>query len=68
MYSEVIEVDVGQEWLGWGLYLRVKIWVDISIPLLRGSLINLEGIPTWISFKYEGLPNFFFQLWDNQES
>lgn len=60
--GEVIEVDVDQDGLGRGPYLHTKIWVDISKPLICGSLINIEGKITWIPLKYECLPNFFFLL------
>lgn len=53
-------VDVDQDGLGRGPYLHTKIWVDISKPLIYGSLINIEGKITWIPLKYERSPNFCF--------
>lgn len=54
-------MDVDQDEIGWGPYLRVKVWVDIIKPLLRGSMINIAGAPTWIPFEYERFPNFIFR-------
>lgn len=58
--GEVIEVDVDQDGLGWGLFLQARILVDISKPLVRDTLIKIEGKPIWIPFKYERLPSFCF--------
>ena len=44
-----------------GNFIRVRVLVDISLPLCQGKLITLEGgRKIWISFKYKGLPNFCF--------
>lgn len=49
--GEIIEIDVDRERAGWGPYLRLKMWVDISKPLICGSLINVLGKQQWVSFK-----------------
>lgn len=54
--GEVIEIDVDKDGVGWGL-----VWVDITKPLLRDSLIQASNQPLWIPFKYECLPNFCFR-------
>ena len=44
-----------------GTFLRLKITIDLSLPLCRGRLISLEnGKKTWVSFKYERLPNMCY--------
>ncbi|KAL0003670.1 hypothetical protein SO802_011231 [Lithocarpus litseifolius] len=44
-----------------GNFIRVKVAVDISIPLCRGRLVSLnDGKQVWISFKYERLPNLCY--------
>ena len=44
-----------------GKFLRLKISIDLSLPLCRGRLISLgNGKQTWISFKYERLPNLCY--------
>ena len=41
-----------------GNFLRLKVSLELTIPLCRGRLISLEnGKQIWISFKYERLPN-----------
>lgn len=42
--GEVIELDVDYDGIGWGPYLRVKVWLNISRLILRGKLINFVGI------------------------
>ena len=44
-----------------GRFIRVKVSLDISLPLCRGRLITLEnGKKHWVSFKYERLPNICY--------
>ena len=47
-------------WWG-GTFLRVKVEVDVTKPLCRGRKIALnDDDETWVSFKYEKLPNFCY--------
>ena len=40
-----------------GCCVRVRVKVDVTQPLCRGRLVNLEeGDRVWVSFKYERLP------------
>ena len=44
-----------------GGFMRVKVTLDISLPLCRGCLITLEnGEKIWVRFKYERLPNICY--------
>ena len=44
-----------------GSFLRMKVIIDISKPLCRGRRISLsQGEQSWVSFKYERLPNFCY--------
>lgn len=44
-----------------GKFLRLKISIDLTLPLCRGRLISLDnGKQTWVSFKYERLPNLCY--------
>ena len=44
-----------------GSFMRVRIRVDITIPLSRGRMVSLgEGKEIWVSFKYERLPNICY--------
>ena len=40
-----------------GCFVRVRVKVDVTQPLCRGRVVNLEeGDRVWVSFKYERLP------------
>ena len=44
-----------------GDFLRVHVEIDVSKPLCRGrSVVLVDNKETWISFKYEKLPNFYY--------
>lgn len=44
--------DVDEDGLGWGKYLRVRIIMDITKPLVRGKMVRVDGILRWIEFKH----------------
>ena len=40
-----------------GCFVQVRVRVDVTQPLCRGRVVNLEeGDRVWVSFKYERLP------------
>lgn len=44
-----------------GHCIRVRVIIDISLPLCRGRLVTLEiGNKMWVEFKYERLPNMCY--------
>ena len=45
-----------------GHFIRVKVSIDLSLPLCRGKLISFgeSGKQVWILFKYERLPNLCY--------
>ena len=44
-----------------GSFLRIRVSVDVSLPLCRGRIISMEdGIENWVTFKYERLPNICY--------
>lgn len=53
-------IDVGEDGIGWGRYIRVRVEIDLGRPLARGRLLNLMGSEYWVSFRYEKLPKFCF--------
>lgn len=59
--GQVEDVKTEEDGVGWGEYLRVKIRLDLSKPLARGRVLNLNGSTTLIAFQYERLPKFCFQ-------
>ncbi|XP_042972943.1 uncharacterized protein LOC122304742 [Carya illinoinensis] len=58
--GEVVSVDVDEEGIGWGPYLRVQVNINITQPLMRGIISSFNGSKVWIAFQYERLPNFCF--------
>ena len=60
--GEVVDVDVTESGVQWGKYLRVRVQLDVTKKLIRGKKIAVEGgEQSWISFKYERLPNFCYK-------
>lgn len=62
--GEVVEIDVQESGVHWGLCLRVKVCLDVTKRLVRGKKITVEGGGgecRWINFKYERLPNFCYR-------
>lgn len=44
-----------------GHFIKVRVLIDISLPLCRGRLITVDSEGRiWVSFKYERLPNVCF--------
>uniref|UniRef100_A0A803QFT6 Reverse transcriptase domain-containing protein n=1 Tax=Cannabis sativa TaxID=3483 RepID=A0A803QFT6_CANSA len=45
-----------------GLFLHVRVLLDVSKPILRGILVDFRNIhkEKWLNFKYENLPNIYF--------
>ena len=44
-----------------GSFMRVRVRLDITIPLSRGRKVSLgQGKELWVSFKYERLPNICY--------
>ena len=52
--SSDVEVDRGS-------FIRVRVRVDISLPLCKGRVLSIEdGEEHWVTFKYEHLPNICY--------
>ena len=46
-------------------FMQVRVSIDITKPLCRGRKIELnDGEDSWVSFKYECLPNLYY--WCNR--
>ena len=42
-------------------FMRVRVSIDISLPLCRGRVLSLEdGGEVWVNFKYKRLPNICY--------
>ncbi|XP_042950312.1 uncharacterized protein LOC122282425 [Carya illinoinensis] len=59
--GKVLEVDLLDGECEWGEFMRVRICIDVSKPLLRGKQVSLGGLGTyWVRFSYERLPEFCY--------
>ena len=44
-----------------GRFMRVRVTIDLNLPLCRGRLVSLaNGDKVWVYFKYERLPNICY--------
>ncbi|TXG49470.1 hypothetical protein EZV62_025345 [Acer yangbiense] len=61
MIGEVVEIPL-EDRECWGKFLRVKVAIDVSQPLMRGLMLNLEEFDTVIAapIKYERLPKLCY--------
>lgn len=59
--GEVEDVDIVDDGVDWGQFLRVHILLDLSKPLSRGQMLKLHNKSVWITFQYEKIPNFCFK-------
>jgi len=57
----VEEIDILDDEVGWGEYVRVKVRMNLSKPLARGRMLHLPHQSTWVAFKFERLPKFCFR-------
>lgn len=57
----VVERSANDTEVDRGSFFRVRVRVDISMPLCRGRVLSLEdGEECKVSFKYESLPNICY--------
>ncbi|KAM0877223.1 hypothetical protein ACQ4PT_035631 [Festuca glaucescens] len=60
--GEWLEADVDEDGFAKGEHLRVKVRIDITVPLMRGMMIQVgdDGKIRWCPFEYEFLPEFCY--------
>ncbi|XP_023918052.1 uncharacterized protein LOC136066625 [Quercus suber] len=55
-------VDAPKSGLAWGPFLRIRVDIDITKPLMRGKMVQVEGMEKgWVHFKYERLPIYYYR-------
>ncbi|KAF4372141.1 hypothetical protein F8388_000357 [Cannabis sativa] len=59
-FLEVFEDSLNE---GWGPFLRMRVEIDVSKPLLRGQLVTFPWMndELWIDYRYERLPDFCYE-------
>nr|XP_027120420.1 uncharacterized protein LOC113737375 [Coffea arabica] len=60
VFKEVREVLIPQNGGKDGRHLKILALVDLSKPLLRGTVVKIAGALKWIAFKYERCPDFCY--------
>lgn len=59
--GNVIDVEVPNDGVGWGKYLRVRIEISLLKAIARARIIMVNGNREWVSFRYEKLPRICSQ-------
>ncbi|KAF4373373.1 hypothetical protein F8388_026204 [Cannabis sativa] len=59
-FLEVFEDSLNE---GWGPFLRMRVEIDVSKPLLRGQFVTFPWMndELWIDCRYERLPDFCYE-------
>jgi hypothetical protein len=59
--SHVKDMDVAEDDVEWGRYLRLRVDINLYQPLDRGRVLLLTRKSCRVSFKYEKLPMLYFK-------
>ncbi|XVF00471.1 hypothetical protein REPUB_Repub04eG0004000 [Reevesia pubescens] len=69
--GDVLEVVTSDSLLGWEKYLRVRVMINVTKPLNRGTWLTIgNGEQVLVLFKYECITAFYFicEIRDHHES
>lgn len=58
--GRVIEVDCSANSIAWGRCLRVRVLINVTKPLARGTKVNFDGYSSVVIFCYEKLSDFCY--------
>ena len=60
VFHEVKDVLIPQNGGKEGKHMKLLVVVDIKQPLLRVTLVQINGTSKWLSFRYEKCPDFYY--------
>nr|XP_027102917.1 uncharacterized protein LOC113724191 [Coffea arabica] len=60
VFKQVKEIVIPQMGGKEERHLKLLVLVDLSKPLLRGTIVKTEENMTWVAFKYEQCPDFCY--------
>lgn len=61
MIGNVVDIDVQEDGLAWGRYLRVNIECDLKKSIVRGRTMDIGGKRLWVPLQYEKLSKICFR-------
>ncbi|CAH9076938.1 unnamed protein product [Cuscuta epithymum] len=58
--GKFVDYDKNNNGEHWRPYMRVKVCINVELPLKKGTTLKKDGVEYWVDFQYERLPNFCF--------
>ncbi|KAF5474654.1 hypothetical protein F2P56_006537 [Juglans regia] len=59
--GRLMKVDVPNDGIGWGEFLRVRVEIPLKRAVVRGRWLMVNGHKVWVDIKYEKLPRLCFK-------
>lgn len=60
MFGKVHEVSIPANGGKEGTFLRILVDIDLTQPILRGTVMRMGGGKSWVEFRYERCPDFCY--------
>ena len=60
VFSAVKEVVIPNTGSRDGRHMKILAEIDLTQPIVRGTMVDMNGMTKWIAFKYERCPDFYF--------
>lgn len=54
------KIDCSTNSLAWGRCLRVRVLINVTKHLVRGTRIEFNGVESIVAFRYKKLCDFYF--------
>lgn len=58
--GKILDVEVPNDGVGWGQFLRIRVEIQLHKTLARGRLVKVNGRQVWTTLRYEKLPRICF--------